>query len=203
MARSSRCRNGERSWAIGVSCMIGTGESGGTGGSSDGFSACSSSRGDIEPSWPRIATRNYSSSTKRRGWQPVTVLARSASGPGTTNTVMPGPELTSSHQHPNGRLPLTSMSTYIATGSTQHSQMHTFTAPLDDLPDGVFITLEERQDQPLLVQGDSLLIWSPGGYRERIQRKTASIVSVLTPASSVSTIRAGFEPGVHYSATAP
>jgi hypothetical protein len=76
----------------------------------------------------------------------------------------------------------------------------TFTACLDDLPYGVFVTLEERKDQALLINGDSLLIWSPAGYRERLRRKTHEFVSVLTPKSTVAAIRAGFVPQVHLSA---
>jgi len=76
----------------------------------------------------------------------------------------------------------------------------TFRKKLDDLPDGVFITREERKDQTLLVQGDSLLAWSPGGYRERLRRRNGEVVSVLTPDSSMAAIRAGFVPRVHSSA---
>jgi hypothetical protein len=39
----------------------------------------------------------------------------------------------------------------------------TFMAQLDDLPDGVFLIPEGRQDQAFLIQGDSLLAWSPAG----------------------------------------
>jgi hypothetical protein len=78
----------------------------------------------------------------------------------------------------------------------------TYKAYLDDLPDGVFITMEGRQAQALLVQGDSLLVWSAGGYRERIRRAAPSPVAVLTPLSSVAAIRAGFAAQVHSSAGA-
>src|SRR5262249_7627174 len=43
---------------------------------------------------------------------------------------------------------------------------------LDDLPDGVFVTVDGRSDCALLIHGDSLLVWSPGGYRERLPRRT-------------------------------
>jgi hypothetical protein len=76
----------------------------------------------------------------------------------------------------------------------------TFTASLADLPDGVFITHEGREGQALLIQGDSLLGWSPGGYRERLRRRNADVVSVLTPESTVAAIRAGFIPQIHLSA---
>jgi methylphosphotriester-DNA--protein-cysteine methyltransferase len=76
----------------------------------------------------------------------------------------------------------------------------TFLKELGDLPDGVFIRREERKDQALLVRGDSLVAWSPGGYRERSRRRNSEIVMVLTPESSIAAILAGFVPGVHPSA---
>ena len=75
-----------------------------------------------------------------------------------------------------------------------------FQANLDDLPDGVFITREGSKDQALLIQGDSLLVWSPGGYRERLRRRKHEVVSVLTPKSTVAAIRTGFIPEIHPSA---
>ena len=75
----------------------------------------------------------------------------------------------------------------------------TWTAHLDELPDGVFITREGAGDRVLLIQGDSLLRWSPGGYQERLRCRDGERVSVLTPESTVEAIRAGFAPGVHLS----
>jgi hypothetical protein len=67
----------------------------------------------------------------------------------------------------------------------------TFLAPLDDLPDGVFVKLEE---DAFLVVGGALLRWSPGGYTERRPRPTGLEVAVLTPPSTVGAIRAGYAP---------
>jgi hypothetical protein len=75
-----------------------------------------------------------------------------------------------------------------------------FQANLDHLPDGVFITREGRKDQSLLIQGDSLLVWSPGGYRDRLCRRKGDLVLVFTPESTVLAIRAGFIPQIHPSA---
>ncbi len=75
-----------------------------------------------------------------------------------------------------------------------------FQANLDDLPSGVFISKDGRTDQALLIQGDSLLVWSPGGYRDRLRRRKHEVVSVLTPRSTVAAIRAGFIPEIHPSA---
>ncbi len=67
----------------------------------------------------------------------------------------------------------------------------TFRAELDSLPDGVFVSLADALDQPFLIQGQSLLAWSPGGYRERRPRPAGQRVSVLTPKSTIATFRRG------------
>lgn len=67
----------------------------------------------------------------------------------------------------------------------------TFLAPLDSLPDGVFVKLEE---DAFLVVGESLLRWSPGGYTEGQPRPTGLEVAVLTQPSTVGAIRAGYTP---------
>jgi hypothetical protein len=72
-----------------------------------------------------------------------------------------------------------------------------FQANLDDLPDGVFVVQEGRENQALLVQGDSLLVWSPGGYRQPVRRRARQRVSVLTPLSTVAAIGAGFSPQIY------
>ena len=77
-----------------------------------------------------------------------------------------------------------------------------FAADLDDLPDGVFVTLEGDDATAHLVWRGELLAWSPGGYRERRPRPAGVRVSVLTPASTVAVIRAGYVPGVHPSSGA-
>jgi hypothetical protein len=77
---------------------------------------------------------------------------------------------------------------------------HTFLANLDDLPDGVFVTLEGRAEDAFLIRGGELLAWSPGGYRERRPRPIGELVSVLTPDSTVKVIMAGYVPEVHSSA---
>lgn len=76
----------------------------------------------------------------------------------------------------------------------------TFRANLDELPDGVFVTLDSRVEEAHLIWRDRLLAWSPGGYTGRGSRPRAEEVSVLTPGSTVAAIRAGYEPEVHPSA---
>ncbi len=75
-----------------------------------------------------------------------------------------------------------------------------YTAALDELPDGVFVTLETDGEQAYLLWGDRLLAWSPGGYREHRQRPKDEMVSVLTPPSTVAAIHAGYVPEVHATA---
>jgi hypothetical protein len=77
----------------------------------------------------------------------------------------------------------------------------TFQANVDDLPDGVLITLEGWDEHAHLIQGEELLAWSPGGYRDSQPRPRGERVSVLTPESTVKVIRAGYVPEVHPSAS--
>ena len=74
---------------------------------------------------------------------------------------------------------------------------------LDDLPDGVFVTLGRREGCACLISGDEVLAWSPGGYRERQQRPRGKVVTVLTPGSTVNAIRSGYMPEIHPSAGMP
>ena len=73
-------------------------------------------------------------------------------------------------------------------------------AALDELPDGVFVTVAAWGEQAYLVWGDRLLAWSPGGYGERRRRPKGEEVKVLTPPSTVKAIRAGYVPQIHPSA---
>jgi len=75
-----------------------------------------------------------------------------------------------------------------------------FVAALDELPDGVFVAVAAWGEQSFLVWGDHLLAWSPGGYGKRRRRPKGEKVNVLTPKSTVGTIRAGYAPNIHPSA---
>jgi hypothetical protein len=61
-------------------------------------------------------------------------------------------------------------------------------APLDDLPDGVFVV---RDGEPWLVRGASLLRWTPGGYGPRMPRPGGT-AEIVTPPSLVAVLRAGW-----------
>jgi hypothetical protein len=76
----------------------------------------------------------------------------------------------------------------------------TFTAALEELPDGVFVTAAASGERAFLVWGDRLLAWTPAGYGEHLRRPRGERVWVLTPKSTVRTIRAGYVPEVHLSA---
>jgi hypothetical protein len=76
----------------------------------------------------------------------------------------------------------------------------TFSANIDELPDGVFVAPAGRDRDACLVRGDELITWTPGGYTGRRPRPGGERVTVLTPRSTVRAIRAGYVPEVHPSA---
>ena len=76
----------------------------------------------------------------------------------------------------------------------------THSARLDELLDGVFVLLSERERDPFLVLGEALLAWSAGGYTLRIERPRAIAVNVLTPELTVRAVRGGYVPELHPSA---
>jgi len=78
-----------------------------------------------------------------------------------------------------------------------------FTANIDDLPDGVFVTLDEDRDRAYLIREGCILEWSPGGYKHSLPLPVGEEVSVLTPRSTVEAIRAGYVPEVHPTAKEP
>ena len=78
----------------------------------------------------------------------------------------------------------------------------TYPSPIDDLPDGAFITLPGKPGVPYLVQGDWLLPWTPEGYRPPRERPAGLEVTVLTPRATVAALAAGFRPQLHPSAAA-
>lgn len=72
----------------------------------------------------------------------------------------------------------------------------THTAPLNTLPDGVFIVLDNGY---WLIHKDKLRRWTPAGYTDQ-QNLFAGTATVLTPKFTVDVIRGGYKPGVHDSA---
>lgn len=76
---------------------------------------------------------------------------------------------------------------------TSTRQKATFTAKLSTLPPGSFITFPNTR-KPYLVLENALLEWTPAGYEEKLARPTDALVEVLTPASIVRTLAAGYQP---------
>ena len=61
---------------------------------------------------------------------------------------------------------------------------------------GVFVT-EAGQSEPFLVWQGQLHHWTPTGYDSCRPVQPAAVVDVLTPASTVRAIAAGYVPIVH------
>ena len=74
------------------------------------------------------------------------------------------------------------------------TQLH-HQAPLDALPDGTFVLVE---NEPFLVLGAHLHGWTPSGYVTRRPRPRRRQALVVTPPSLVSLLRAGWEPLVPF-----
>ena len=81
---------------------------------------------------------------------------------------------------------------------TASSQGHRFCSSLGNLPDGVFISDDEQI--AYLVLKDQLLRWSPAGYERPPVRTIRFPVRVLTPASVVRTLGAGYPVNIHATA---
>ncbi len=64
-------------------------------------------------------------------------------------------------------------------------------APLDDLPDGVFVLAD---GVPWLVLGPQLLRWTPAGYDARRPRPAYEQARLITPPTLVAVLRAGWDP---------
>src|SRR5579859_4286125 len=72
----------------------------------------------------------------------------------------------------------------------------TYTAALDTLPAGSYISLDGRA---WLVLDDTLLAWSADAYHDR-RRRPSGEVTVLTPPSIVGVLQAGYHAALHPSA---
>lgn len=70
-----------------------------------------------------------------------------------------------------------------------------YQAELSELPDGVFVRFP-GEPTAYLVLGDKLWAYTPSGYENPVPRPAHATVEVLTPASTVRTIGAGFHPDI-------
>jgi hypothetical protein len=77
-----------------------------------------------------------------------------------------------------------------------------FEASLGEMPNGVFVRHGDWGDGAYLVWDDGLFAWTAGGYTRRLNRPKKVEVTVLTPESTVATIRAGYAPAIHPSVVA-
>ena len=75
---------------------------------------------------------------------------------------------------------------------------HRFCDSVENLPDGAFVTDDEQT--AYLVLRNQLLRWSPAGYEHPPMRTIRYPARVLTPASVVRTLAAGYPVSVHSSA---
>lgn len=67
----------------------------------------------------------------------------------------------------------------------------TYRAPLNSLPDGVFVLWD---GQPCRLDHDGLFPYLPDGYVEPLKRPDDQMATVLTPKPSVTALRNGFLP---------
>ena len=82
----------------------------------------------------------------------------------------------------------------VATGARQRSDCNS----IEELPDGTFVT--DDGHSAYLVLRHQLLRWSPAGYEDPTPRTIHYPIRVLTPASIVRALAAGYPVGLHPSA---
>jgi hypothetical protein len=75
----------------------------------------------------------------------------------------------------------------------QTKRQRRYQAPLDDLPNGTFVTCD---DIAYLVRDALLFPYDPAGYGAPIERAKDVNVTVLTPEPTVRILRAGYRPMV-------
>ena len=69
--------------------------------------------------------------------------------------------------------------------------------PVDDLPDGAFLTLPDAPGRAFAVRGASLLQWAPSGYGAGCKRPRGAIAEVLTPPAILAALAGGYRPVWH------
>jgi hypothetical protein len=77
--------------------------------------------------------------------------------------------------------------------SSRTRRLHT--RDVDSLVDGCFVL---HDDQPWLVRGSNLLLWTPAGYTTRIERPAGARVSLVTPPSVVEVLGPGWQGAVPF-----
>lgn len=82
----------------------------------------------------------------------------------------------------------------------ERRRKRSFTAPVDDLPDGSMVSLGGEAHA---LRGDRLLRWTPSGYDGALPRSGIGQVEVLTPRLFVGILAAGYRPAWHASVGEP
>jgi len=101
--------------------------------------------------------------------------------------------------HTDASAPAIDRALHAARVNSRTRRQTRFEAPLDDLPDGTFVALPDASTSALLILGERLLPWRPGGYGSPRPRP-ATHGFVLTPRRLVAVLRAGYAPDIHASA---
>ncbi len=70
-----------------------------------------------------------------------------------------------------------------------------------DLPDGTFVSSDDRD--AYLLKAGKLFRWTPGGYELPISAKIGSPFKILTPASIVRVLKAGYPVDLHSTVFGP
>lgn len=92
----------------------------------------------------------------------------------------------------------TAMDAILHQERTETMQSRRFVNSVGDLPDGTFVTDDEHH--AYLVLRKLLLRWSPAGYESPRKRDINLALRVVTPASVVRTLGAGYPVSIHSSA---
>jgi hypothetical protein len=69
----------------------------------------------------------------------------------------------------------------------------TFEATGEDLPDGTFIQIDNK---PYLLMHNQIFLWTPYGYEKGQPLPSSSVVTLLTPKSTINAFRAGYTPQI-------
>ena len=79
------------------------------------------------------------------------------------------------------------------------NQLNKSIESIKNLPDGVFVAYENQN--AYLIFNNQLLHWNPSGYENALPPDDHHPVRILTPASVVRTLAAGYPVSIHPSAT--
>lgn len=80
-------------------------------------------------------------------------------------------------------------------GLRRASDRKTWTASMDQLPDGTVVLDEERR--PVIVAGERLMAFTFGGWQVACDRPRQGDATILTPPTSVTALAHGYVPTLH------